>query len=107
SSWPTPTQATSRPSPRSFAVATEELEEEGLGGETALLGGGLVERLQIDLDLHVLTDEHPIRDGHVPGEPERRAIDRRRGGRAKDLSALRVRCDAEELDLEAHRSGEP
>src|SRR5205814_2890642 len=76
-------------------------------GETALLRGGLVERLPIDLDLHVLTDEHPVRDGHVPGETERGPIDRRGRGGAEDLTALSVRCDTEELDIEAHRSREP
>src|SRR6267143_1202362 len=74
----------------------------GLRGETPRLGRRFVDRLEVDLDLHFLANEHAVRDRHVPGETEVASVDGDRRGRTKVLPALSVLDDTDQLDVEAH-----
>src|SRR5438876_5671589 len=76
----------------------------GLRGEAARLRCRFVKRLEVDLDLDLVADQDAVRYRHVPGEAEIRPIDRQRGGGTKVLPALSVGHDADQLDVEAHRT---
>src|SRR5512133_2632569 len=65
------------------------------------LGHGLLDRLQLDLDVDPIGDEHATRlERLVPGEAEVLAVDRGRGREADALVAPRVLALAAVLGVE-------
>src|SRR5439155_2785911 len=76
----------------------------GLRGEAARLRCRFVKRLEVDLDLDLAAEQDAVRYRHVPVEAEIRPIDRQRGGGTEVLPALSVGHDADQLDVEAHRT---
>src|SRR5882724_2451040 len=73
----------------------------GLRGQAARLRGRFVDRFEIDLDLHLLANEHAVRNRHVPGETEVTPVDGEGRGRTEVPSALSVLHDTDQLDVEA------
>src|SRR6266550_5850479 len=76
-----------------------------LCGEPPRLGRRFIDSFEVDLDLHFLADQDPVRDRHVPREAEVAAVDGDRRSRTEVPPTLSVLDDTDQLDVEAHGPG--